>query len=62
MTDGGHVIFAWSTGGWELRDGEGPAPGVGKRIEVDGTALVVTKLGPSPLPGDPRRCAYTASA
>jgi hypothetical protein len=61
MSDDGHVLFVWSTGGWELRDREGEAPDVGERIEVDGSMLVVTKLGPSPLPGDPRRCAYTAA-
>lgn len=62
MSDNGHVLFVWSTGGWELRDRDGEAPELGDRIDVDGTELVVTKVGPSPLPGDTRRCAYTAAA
>ena len=62
MTGSGHVLFVWSTAGWELRDREGDAPEVGDRVEVDGAQLVVAKVGPSPLPGDTRRCAYTAAA
>jgi hypothetical protein len=62
MSEGGHVLFVWSTGGWELRDREGDPPAVGDELEVDGKQLVVTKVGPSPLPGDSRRCAYTAAA
>ena len=31
-------------------------------VEVDGVALVVTRVGRSPLPGDPRACAYLEPA
>jgi hypothetical protein len=61
MSENGHVLFVWSTSGWELRDRDGEAPAVGERIDLDGTQLVVAKLGPSPLPGDRRRCAYTSA-
>jgi chromosome segregation ATPase len=30
----------------------------GSVVEVDGVSYVVTKLGPAPLPGDERACAY----
>jgi hypothetical protein len=33
-------------------------PVVGAEVEHDGQTLVVTKVGPSPLPGDVRLCAY----
>ena len=35
-------------------------PPVGAELDEDGHGLVVTKVGPSPLPGDSRPCAYTA--
>ena len=38
---------------------EGDPPPVGAELEDDGHELVVTKVGPSPLPGDSRPCAYT---
>ncbi len=61
MTENGYVLFVWSTSGWELRDRDGEPPAVGDRVDEDGRELVVTKLGPSPLPGDGRRCAYTSA-
>lgn len=30
----------------------------GARVDVEGESFVVARLGPSPLPGDGRRCAY----
>jgi hypothetical protein len=55
-----HLLFVWSPGGWELREVEGDPPAVGSELTVAGRELVVTKIGPSPLPADPRPCAYTA--
>jgi hypothetical protein len=54
----GHLLFVWKTSGYELREGEGDAPEVGAEVEQDGQTLRVTKLAPSPLPGDKRPCAY----
>jgi len=57
MADG-HLLFVWKTSGYELREQDGDVPGVGADVEHDGQTLVVTKVGPSPLPGDTRLCAY----
>src|SRR5439155_289408 len=46
------------TNGYELRERDGDAPGVGEEVEEDDKRLYVTKVAPSPLPGDLRRCAY----
>jgi hypothetical protein len=58
-TGRGHVLFIWSPSGYRLRDADGDPPPVGTELEQDGLELVVTKVGPSPLPGDSRLCAYT---
>lgn len=55
-----HLLFVWSPSGWKLEQRAGDPPAVGETVEVDGMSLVVSGLGPSPFPGDHRRCAYTA--
>jgi hypothetical protein len=57
MADG-HLLFVWKTSGYELRESGGDVPAVGSEIEADGKTLLVTKVGPSPLPRDTRLCAY----
>ena len=57
MADG-HLLFVWKTSGYELREADGDAPAVGSEIEADGKTLLVTKVGPSPLPRGKRLCAY----
>jgi hypothetical protein len=57
MADG-HLLFVWKTSGYELREAEGEVPAVGSEVEADGKTLLVTKVGPSPLPRDKRLCAY----
>ena len=37
---------------------DGDVPGVGDEVEEGEERLSVTKVAPSPLPGDSRRCAY----
>ncbi|HET7567016.1 MAG TPA: hypothetical protein VFJ91_03435 [Gaiellaceae bacterium] len=54
----GHLLFVWKTSGYELVEAEGDAPAVGSEVEQDGKMLRVTKVAPSPLPGDKRVCAY----
>jgi hypothetical protein len=54
----GHLLYVWKATGYELREAEGDAPGVGSEVEQDGTTFRVTKVAPSPLPGDRRQCAY----
>lgn len=59
--DGGsHILFVPSPGGYGLveRGGAPPPPGYTLALgDGDGTYLV-TRVASSPLPGDPRPCAY----
>jgi hypothetical protein len=53
-----HLRFVWTANGYELRERDGDPPQVGEEVEEDETPLRVTKVAPSPLPGDSRTCAY----
>jgi hypothetical protein len=53
-----YLLFVWTTSGYELVEQEGEPPAVGSEIEREGKLLQVTKVAPSPLPGDKRLCAY----
>jgi len=57
-----YLLFVWKTSGYELREQEGDAPDVGAQVEQDGNVLRVSKIAPSPLPGDARACAYLVAA
>ena len=57
----GHLLFVWTPAGYELVERDGELPGVGDEVEVNERRGRVTKIGPSPLPGDSRRCAYLYS-
>ena len=57
MTDG-YLLFVWTPRGYELRERDGEPPATGTTVEEDGKKLRVAKVGPSPLPHDPRPCAY----
>jgi hypothetical protein len=56
------VLFVWAPSGWTLQERDGDAPPVGATVEDGERMLRVSKVGPSPLPGDRRRCAYTQLA
>lgn len=58
MADGGYLVFVWKPTGYELREEQGEPPAVGSEIEDGNGKLRVTKVAPSPLPNDPRPCAY----
>ena len=58
----GHLLFVSKPSGYELRERDGEAPQVGSSVEQDGETLRVTKVAPSPLPGDDRQCAYLVRA
>ena len=58
----GHLLFVWSAAGWTLQERPGDVPGVGSTVEEGEIVLKISKVGPSPLPGDRRRCAYTVLA
>ena len=52
-----YLLFVWTPSGYELREAEGEVPSVGAEVEQGDQRLLVTKVAPSPLPGDPRPCA-----
>jgi hypothetical protein len=54
----GYLVFVVTPSGYELHEREGDPPQVGERVEDDGSTYWVSKVAPSPLPGDGRRCAY----
>ena len=57
-----HLLFVSKPTGYELREGDGDAPAVGAVVDVEDVGrMIVTRIAPSPLPGDERRCAYLQS-
>ena len=57
-----YLVFVWKPSGYELREAEGDVPSVGAEVEQDDEKLLVTKVAPSPLPGDSRPCVYLQAA
>jgi hypothetical protein len=55
---GKYLLFVWKPSGYELHEADGEVPSVGSEVEQDDGKLRVTKVAPSPLPGDSRPCAY----
>jgi hypothetical protein len=55
-----HVLFVPAASGYTLVERDGVAPAVGAFVELSEPRgrFVVRRLGPSPLPGPKRRCAY----
>ena len=56
-----YLLFVSKPSGYELAEREGDLPAPGTEVHVDedaGARFFVTKVGPSPLPGDERPCAY----
>ena len=58
MSTNGYLVFISKPTGYELRERQGDLPGIGQEVDEDGTRLRVSKLGPSPLPGDRRICVF----
>lgn len=58
MNDGSHLVFVWTPNGYVLQERHGELPEVGSQVEIDGRTERVTKIGPSPYPGDRRACVY----
>ena len=54
----GWVAFVPSPEGYGLLQRDGPPPDRGAALELEGGVFLVLRLGPSPLPGDRRRCAF----
>lgn len=57
----GYLLFVPSPQGYRLEERSGTPPGRDERVEVGGAAFVVSRVGASPLPQDPRPCAYLLS-
>jgi hypothetical protein len=53
-----HLLFVSRPTGYRLEERDGELPAVGSEVDVGDGSQRVSKIGPSPLPGDPRRCAY----
>ena len=56
-----YILFIWKPSEYELAERQGRLSERGDEIELgeEGSAPVfVSKIGPSPLPGDDRPCAY----
>jgi hypothetical protein len=61
----GHLLFVWRATGYELLERPGDPPPVGSEVDLDeegGGTFFVSKLGSSPLPRDPRPCAFLLAA
>jgi hypothetical protein len=58
----GYLLFVSKPTGYELAEREGEPPAPGTEIDDGDTRFEVAKIGPSPLPGDPRPCAYLQPA
>ncbi len=53
-----HLRFVLNGSGYQLETHDGPAPQLGDRVDTNESPVQVLKIGPSPLPGDDRFCAY----
>jgi hypothetical protein len=56
-----HLVFVQLDGGYELVESDGPAPALNTVLELPQLCeqeFVVTRLGRSPLPADPRACVF----
>lgn len=54
----GFLFFVWSPSGYQLIERTGDPPRPGAEVEDGEQRYRVTKVAPSPLPRDDRRCAY----
>ena len=57
-----YLLFVSKQTGYELRERDGEPPSVGTVLEEEDGRMLVTRIGPSPLPADERRCAYLQAA
>ena len=62
MGENAYLLFVWKPTGYELRERTGELPELGAQVEEEDGRYRVTKVAPSPLPGDGRRCAYLQAA
>jgi flavin reductase (DIM6/NTAB) family NADH-FMN oxidoreductase RutF len=55
---GEHLVFVWSPAGYTIEVRAGGPPRPGASVDDGDRRQRVTKVAPSPLPGDSRVCAY----
>ena len=53
-----YLLFVSKPTGYELRERDGDPLSIGDMVEEEDGRMRVSKIAPSPLPGDSRRCAY----
>jgi hypothetical protein len=58
----GFLFFVWSPAGYTLVEQQGDPPRPGAEVDDGQHRYRVSKVAPSPLPGDPRLCAYLLPA
>jgi hypothetical protein len=51
-------VYAWTPNGYQLIERDGEAPAVGATVPTPTGTAVVQRIGPSPLPDDPRPCVF----
>ncbi len=57
-----YLLFVSKSTGYELHERDGELPSIGSVLDEEEGRMLVTRIGPSPLPGDDRRCAYLQAA
>ena len=55
----GYVLFLSKPTGYVLVEREGDPPALGAEVENGEDTVRILKVGPSPIPGDRRPCAYS---
>jgi hypothetical protein len=58
----GYLLFVWAPTGYTLVERTGDPPELGAEVDGETRRYVVSKISPSPLPDDPRPCAYLLPA
>lgn len=53
-----YLLFVSKPTGYELRERDGELPRVGSELKEEDGRMFVSKIAPSPIPGDDRRCVY----
>jgi hypothetical protein len=56
--NGRYLLFIWKPSGYEVAERQAEPPATGSEVEDGDARFFVSKIGPSPLPGDERPCAY----
>jgi hypothetical protein len=53
-----HLLFVPTSARYLLVERQGPPPGAGEEVALSEGRFVVGKLGPAPIPGESRACAF----